>query len=98
MSTRGHDAEVAVVDFLVVVVLGLHDLVAGTKGPSEALDADLAGRVQRLLQFDIERAGTEAARGSAAAGERELRRVRGWRVRRALFASMFRSPTGICVS
>ena len=58
---RRHDAEIAVVDVLVVVVLDLHDLVAGTEGPAEALDADVAGRVQRLLQLDVERARAEAA-------------------------------------
>jgi hypothetical protein len=30
-------------------------------GPAKAVDADLAGRVQRLLELDIERAGAEAA-------------------------------------
>jgi hypothetical protein len=49
------------VDLPVVVILDLHDLVAGTEGPAEPLDADLAGRVQRFLQLDIERAGAEAA-------------------------------------
>ena len=56
-----HDAEIAVVDVLVVIVLDLHDLVARAEGPAEALDADLARRVQRVLQLDIERASTEAA-------------------------------------
>src|SRR5712692_3442393 len=56
-----HDAKVAVVDFLVVIVLDLHDLVARTEGPAEAFDTDLAGRIQRLLELDIEGAGTEAA-------------------------------------
>src|SRR5271156_471179 len=41
----GNEAEVAVVDFPVVVVLDLHDLVAQTEGPAEALNADLARRV-----------------------------------------------------
>ena len=58
---RRHDAEIAVVDVLVVVVLDLHDLVARAECPAEALDADLARWVQRVLQLDIERAGTEAA-------------------------------------
>src|SRR6516225_9126168 len=51
-----HDAEIAVVDVLVVIVLDLHDLVARTESPAESLDADLARRVQRVLQLDIERA------------------------------------------
>src|SRR6516164_6457264 len=46
---------VAVVDLLVVVVLDLHDLVARAEGPAETLDADVAGRVQRLLQLYVER-------------------------------------------
>jgi hypothetical protein len=56
-----HDAEVAVVDLLVVVILDLHDLVARTEGPAEAFNADLARWVQRVLQLDIERACPEAA-------------------------------------
>src|SRR6516164_2178639 len=36
-----HDAVVAVVDLLVVVVFGLLDLVARTEGPAETFDADL---------------------------------------------------------
>src|ERR1700710_1854935 len=51
-------ANVAVVDFLLVVVLDLHDLVAGCKGPTKTLDLTLASRVQRSLQFDVE--GTSA--------------------------------------
>ena len=39
-----HDAEVAVVDLFVVIVLDLHDLVARAEGPAKTLDADLAGR------------------------------------------------------
>ena len=45
----------------IVIVLDLHDLVARAEGPAETLDADLAGRVQRRLQVDVEGAGTEAA-------------------------------------
>jgi hypothetical protein len=55
------DAEVAVVDLLVVIVLDLHDFVARTEGPAEPFDADLARRVQRVVQLDIERACPEAA-------------------------------------
>src|SRR5262252_8328980 len=55
-----HHAEVAIVDILVVIVLDLHDLVARTEGPAEPLDADLARRVQGVLQLDVERAGTQA--------------------------------------
>jgi len=39
----------------------LHDLVARAEGPTEALDADFAGWVQRSLQLDIERSGPQAA-------------------------------------
>ena len=54
-------ADVAVIDLLVVVVLDLHHLVAGRKGPAEPLDLALAGGIQRRLQFDVERARTDAA-------------------------------------
>ena len=53
-------ANVAVVDFLVVVIFDLHDLVAGRKGPSETLDLAFAGGVQRRLQFDVERSRADA--------------------------------------
>ena len=36
-------ADIAVVDLFVVIVLDLHDLVAGGKGPAEALDLAIAG-------------------------------------------------------
>jgi hypothetical protein len=55
------DTQVAVVDFLVVVVLDLHDLVAEAEGPTEPFDTDLARRVQRFLQLDIERASAKTA-------------------------------------
>src|SRR5262252_8326865 len=54
-----HNAEVAIVDILVVIVLDLHDLVARAAGPAKPLYADLARRVQGVLQLDVERAGTE---------------------------------------
>src|SRR5438105_8794693 len=54
-------AAVAVVDVFVVVVLDLHDLVAGGEGPTETLDLALAGGVQRRLKFDVQRAGCDAA-------------------------------------
>src|SRR5208337_3694116 len=54
-------ADVAVVDLLVVVILDLHDLVAGRKGPAEPLDLAFAGGVQRRLQFDVERTRADAA-------------------------------------
>ena len=53
-------ADVAVVDVFVVVVLDLHDLVAGDEGPTETLDLALAGGVQRRLKFDVQRAGSDA--------------------------------------
>src|SRR5580704_5622295 len=56
-----HDADIAIVDLLVVIVLDLHDLVARAECPAEALDADIARRVQRVLELDIERTSTEAA-------------------------------------
>src|SRR5262249_1661522 len=49
-----HDiADIAVVDFFVVVVLDLHDLVAGREGPAESFDLAFAGRIQVPLQFDV---------------------------------------------
>ena len=56
-----HKADVAVVDLLVVVVLDLHHLVAGGKGPAEALDLSFAGRVEGGLELNVERAGAGAA-------------------------------------
>src|SRR5438132_9726173 len=53
-------ADVAVIDLLVVVVLDLHHLIAGREGPAEALDLTLTRRVQRRLQFDVERSGADA--------------------------------------
>src|SRR5262249_48225890 len=57
-----HDiTDVTIVDLLVVVVLDLHDLVAGCEGPAESLDLTFAGRIQGRLQFDVERARTNSA-------------------------------------
>jgi hypothetical protein len=42
-------ADVAVVDLLVVVILDLHDLVAGRKRPCKTLDLAFAGGVQGQL-------------------------------------------------
>src|SRR5215472_13889001 len=55
-----HDTEITVVDVLVVIVLDLHDLVAGTECPAKAYNAGLAWRVQYLLKLNVQRAGTEA--------------------------------------
>ena len=54
-------ADVAVVDLLVVVVLDLHDLVAGGEGPAEPLDLAIAGGIERGLQLDVQRPCTHAA-------------------------------------
>src|SRR6266516_2356529 len=54
-------ADVAVIDLLVVVVLDLHDLVAGREDPAESLDLTFAGRIQSRLQFDVERTRTNPA-------------------------------------
>src|SRR5262252_7791428 len=56
-----HHAEVAIVDILVVIVLDLHDLVTRAEGPAKPLYADLARRVQGVLQLDVQRASAEAA-------------------------------------
>jgi hypothetical protein len=47
-------ADVAVVDFLLVVVLDLHDFVARREGPAKSLDLAFAGRIERSLEFDVE--------------------------------------------
>ena len=54
-------ADVTVINLLIVVVLDLHHLVAGRKGPTEPLDLTLSGGVQRRLLFDVERACADAA-------------------------------------
>src|SRR6266568_2594921 len=54
-------ADVAVIDLLLVIVLDLHDLVAGREDPAESFDFSFAGRIQGRLQFDVERARTDAA-------------------------------------
>src|SRR6266496_1051819 len=56
-----HVADVAVVDLLVVVVLDLHDFVAGREGPAEPLDLAFARRVQRRLKFNVKGARADAA-------------------------------------
>src|SRR5215510_9646414 len=56
-----HDAQIAVVDVLVVIVLDLHDLVARTERPAKALNAGVAWRIQDVLKLDIQGAGTETA-------------------------------------
>ena len=52
---------VAVIDFLVIVILDLHNLVAGRKGPAKSLDLALARRIECRLQFNIEGACSDAA-------------------------------------
>src|SRR5439155_8371174 len=56
-----HKPDVAVVDLLVIVVLDLHDLVAGRKGPTKPLDLALARRIQCGLEFNVEGARSNAA-------------------------------------
>src|SRR5215475_15288263 len=56
-----HNAQIAVVDVLGVVVLDLHDLVARTERPAKALNPGVAWRVQHVLKLDIQGARTEAA-------------------------------------
>src|SRR5688500_15648148 len=48
-------ANVAVIHFLVVVVLDLHHLVAPSEGPTKPLNFIWSCRIERSLQFDIER-------------------------------------------
>jgi hypothetical protein len=47
-------ANVAVIHVLVIIVLDLHDLVAGGEGPSETLDLVVAGGIECSLQFDVQ--------------------------------------------
>jgi len=51
----------SIVDLLVIVVLDLHDLVAGRKGPAKSLDLTIARRIQCGLQFDVDGACSNAA-------------------------------------
>jgi hypothetical protein len=56
-----HVADVAVIDLFVVIVLDLHDLVAGRECPAEPLDLAFARRIQRRLKLDVEGAGADTA-------------------------------------
>ena len=56
-----HKPDVAIVDLLVIVVLDLHDLVAGRKGPAKPFDLAIAGGIEGGLQFDVEGARSDAA-------------------------------------
>ena len=49
-----HKADIAIIDLLLIVVLDLHDLIFGAEGPSELVEPFGAGRIERLLQFEIE--------------------------------------------
>src|SRR5580692_1057591 len=55
------EADVAVVDLFVIVVLDLHDLVADGKRRPEFLDLWFSSRIESPLQFDIQRTGSEPA-------------------------------------
>src|SRR6516165_4419200 len=48
-------ADIAVVDVLFVIVFDLHHFVAGGKGPAEPPDLEIAGRIERCLQLDVQR-------------------------------------------
>src|SRR5262249_22051023 len=54
-------ADITVVDLLGVVVLHLHHLIAGSKGPAEPLDLAIAGGGVRCLQRAVSRPRTNAA-------------------------------------
>src|ERR1700677_4740326 len=47
-------ADVAIVDFLVIVVLDLHDLVAWRERPTKTLDLAFTGGIKSRLYFDVE--------------------------------------------
>jgi hypothetical protein len=53
--------DIAVVDFLVIIILDLHDLIARRNGPTETLDLAIARGVQHRLQFDVQRTRANAA-------------------------------------
>ena len=57
-----HVADIAVVDLLIVVVLDLHNLVAGREGPTEPFDLVFASGIQRRLEFDVEGARSNPPR------------------------------------
>ena len=63
-------SEVAIEDVAIIIVLGLHDLVAGRENRPEFLD--LRGRIgiEGFLQIGIERAGAEGKIGRASCRER----------------------------
>src|SRR5664279_1319381 len=58
---RGDEAEIAVIDVFVVVVLGLHHLVADKEGRSKLHDLRFGPWVEGLLQLDIQGPGAETA-------------------------------------
>src|ERR1700684_2893067 len=60
-SSPGRGRHRSIVDFLVVIILDLHDLVARSKGLAEPLDLAFPGGVQRRLQFDVERTRANSA-------------------------------------
>src|ERR1700730_5380436 len=47
-------ADIAVVDLLVVIVLNLHPLIAGSKGPAKPLDLPTTGGIERGLQLNVQ--------------------------------------------
>ena len=71
----GDVADVSVLDFLVVVILDLHDLVAWSEGPAEALYLSLAGGVEDPLQLDVERTPVRLPGGGVAARPGSLREM-----------------------
>jgi hypothetical protein len=56
-----HKPNVAVVDFLAIVILDLHDLVAWRESPTKSLDLALARRIQCCLEFNVKRACSDTA-------------------------------------
>ena len=53
--------DVTIVHLLLVVVLDLHHLVAGSEDPAEAFYLAIAGRIQCSLQFDVQRTSADPA-------------------------------------
>src|SRR5262249_35532584 len=54
-------ANVAIIDVLVIVILDLHDLIAGCEGPAKPFDLAIAGGIECSLQFDVQRTCTNPA-------------------------------------
>ena len=57
-------ADIAIIDFLVIIIVDLHHFIFGREGPAEPFDLFLAGRIERRLQCYIQRSCADAATGA----------------------------------